>query len=98
MVTPDTAADRDGGMSPNPVARISPADDQAGRSIAVTINGERREIAAGISISELVAHIGLDPAKVAVERNREIVPRSTLQTVALADGDILEIVHFVGGG
>jgi thiazole synthase len=42
--------------------------------------------------------IGLDPAKVAVERNGEIAPRSTLADVALADGDVLEIVHFVGGG
>ena len=44
------------------------------------------------------ANIGLDPKKVAVERNLEIVPRSTLAAVMLADGDKLEIVHFVGGG
>jgi thiazole synthase len=42
--------------------------------------------------------LGLDPAKVAVERNLAIVPRSTLADVQLADGDRLEIVHFVGGG
>jgi thiamine biosynthesis protein ThiS len=66
--------------------------------LTITLNGEPRSIAAGSSIAALVAAIGLDPARVAVERNREIVPRSTLADVALADGDILEIVHFVGGG
>ena len=49
-------------------------------------------------MADLVQEIGLNPKKVAVERNLEIVPRSTLATVMLADGDILEIVHFVGGG
>ena len=66
--------------------------------IVITLNGERRSVAAGQSIAALVATIGLNPAKVAVERNRAIVPRSTLADVMLADGDELEIVHFVGGG
>ena len=44
------------------------------------------------------AEIGLDPARVAVERNLEIVPRSTLASVKVVDGDAFEIVHFVGGG
>ena len=65
--------------------------------IRITLNGEPRNVAAQ-SIAALVASIGLDPAKVAVERNRAIVPRSTLAKVMLADGDELEIVHFVGGG
>jgi thiamine biosynthesis protein ThiS len=65
--------------------------------ISITLNGEPRRVAAG-SIAALVGSIGLDPAKVAVERNLEIVPRSTLADVLLADGDVLEIVHFVGGG
>ena len=64
----------------------------------VQINGETRRVAAGSTIAALVAEIGLDPARVAVERNLEIVPRSTLATVAVADGDAFEIVHFVGGG
>jgi thiamine biosynthesis protein ThiS len=67
-------------------------------AIAITLNGEPRRAAAGQSIAALVGAIGLDPAKVAVERNLEIVPRSTLADVVLADGDSLEIVHFVGGG
>lgn len=66
--------------------------------IRITLNGEPRTAAAGTSIAALVASIGLDPAKVAVERNRAIVPRSTLAEVMLAEGDELEIVHFVGGG
>lgn len=66
--------------------------------LSITLNGEPRSIAEGTSIAALVADIGLNPAKVAVERNREIVPRSTLADVLLADGDVLEIVHFVGGG
>lgn len=66
--------------------------------IAITINGEVRRVAAGLSVAALVAQIGLNPKKVAVERNLEIVPRSTLGAVMLADGDMLEIVHIVGGG
>ncbi len=65
--------------------------------INITLNGDPRVVAGG-SIAGLCAEIGLDPAKVAVERNLVIVPRSTLADVMLADGDALEIVHFVGGG
>ncbi len=63
----------------------------------LTVNGEPRRAPAG-SIAQLVRTLELDPAKVAVERNGEIVPRSTLAEVSLGDGDVLEIVHFVGGG
>jgi thiamine biosynthesis protein ThiS len=66
--------------------------------ISLTVNGEPRRIAPGSSIADLVADIGLDPKKVAVEHNGEIAPRSTLGDVRLSDGDVLEIVHFVGGG
>ena len=66
--------------------------------ISLTLNGEPRRVAAGTSIAALLGDLALDAAKVAVERNLEIVPRSTFAGVALADGDRLEIVHFVGGG
>jgi thiazole synthase len=66
--------------------------------ISIHINGEPRRVAAGQSIAALVGTLGLDAAKVAVERNLEIVPRSTLGDVTVQDGDRLEIVHFVGGG
>ena len=65
--------------------------------IAITLNGERREVRAA-SVAELLAEIGLDTRKVAVELNEEIVPRSTYAAQALAGGDQLEIVHFIGGG
>ncbi len=63
----------------------------------LTVNGESRRTAPG-SIADLVQSLALHPAKVAVEHNGLIVPRSTLAAVALAEGDVLEIVHFVGGG
>lgn len=66
--------------------------------ISIYINGEPRRVAAGQSIAALVGTLGLDAAKVAVERNLEIVPRSTLGDVTVHEGDRLEIVHFVGGG
>jgi thiazole synthase len=66
--------------------------------IAITINGEPRRVSAGLSVSGLVAELGLNPKKVAVERNLEIVPRSTHGDVMIVEGDQLEIVHFVGGG
>jgi len=66
--------------------------------LTLTVNGEPRRAAAGASIADLVRSLELDPLKVAVERNGEIAPRSSLSEVALTDGDVLEIVHFVGGG
>lgn len=66
--------------------------------IAITINGEPHRVSAGLSVAGLVAELGLNPKKVAVERNLEIVPRSTHGDVMIAEGDQLEIVHFVGGG
>ncbi len=67
-------------------------------SASVTINGERRHSASGTTLAELIADIGLDPLRVAVERNLEIVPRSTFESLIVEDGDDYEIVHFVGGG
>lgn len=66
--------------------------------IAITVNGEPRDVAPGATLAALLAAIGLDLRKVAVERNEEIVPRSSYAEVALAPGDRLEIVHFIGGG
>jgi thiazole synthase len=67
-------------------------------AMTLTVNGSPCSIAAGATIAQLAADLDLDPAKIAVERNGEIVARSTLAEVRLADGDVLEIVHFVGGG
>lgn len=62
------------------------------------INGESASFDRALTVSELVAELGLEPRKLAVERNREIVPKSAYDRTQLADGDALEIVHFVGGG
>jgi len=67
-------------------------------TIAITINGEPRELRAPATVADLLGAVGLDPRKVAVERNLEIVPRSTYAATALAAGDRLEVVHFIGGG
>ncbi|MDB5451916.1 MAG: thiS [Caulobacteraceae bacterium] len=64
----------------------------------LTINGEDQSFASLAHVADLVAALGLDVRKVAVERNLEIVPRSTYAATPLADGDRIEIVHFIGGG
>ena len=67
-------------------------------SLGIRVNGEHRRVPGDISIAQMLNELGLDPQRVAVERNLEIVPRSTLGDVAVEDGDDFEIVHFVGGG
>ena len=64
----------------------------------LTVNGEEKRFADLAHVADLVATLGLDPRKVAVERNLEIVPRSTYAATRLTDGDRIEIVHFIGGG
>lgn len=64
----------------------------------LTVNGEERTFERLGHVADLVAALGLDARKVAVERNLEIVPRSTYAATALSDGDRIEIVHFIGGG
>jgi thiazole synthase len=67
-------------------------------TLEVTLNGEPKQLNDGLSVRGLLVELGFDPAKIAVERNLEIVPRSTYDQVALSNGDRLEIVHFIGGG
>ena len=64
----------------------------------LTINGEERALEAVASVTTLISLLGLDPRKVAVERNLAIVPRSLWPSTTLLDGDRIEVVHFVGGG
>ena len=66
--------------------------------LEVLLNGERYELPAPATVAALLATIGLDARKVAVERNEEIVPRSAYGATSLARGDAIEIVHFIGGG
>jgi sulfur carrier protein len=67
-------------------------------TLAVTVNGEARRIPGPATLIDLLAHLGLDPRTVVVELNREIVRRPRLGEVAVAEGDVVELVHFVGGG
>jgi thiamine biosynthesis protein ThiS len=67
-------------------------------ALAITVNGEAREVAAGTRLLDLLAELGLDPRAVAVERNGDVLRRAHLGEVGLAAGDRLEIVRFVQGG
>ncbi len=64
----------------------------------VTINGESKTFSGPVTVEQMLSSVGLDPRKVAVERNLEIVPKSRYDTIEVVDGDRLEIVHFIGGG
>lgn len=64
----------------------------------ITLNGESHDLAGPLSLKDFLARLDLDPAKVAIERNLAIVPRSAYGETRLAEGDRLEIVHFIGGG
>lgn len=64
----------------------------------IVINGEEQEVEASLSLSQLLSRLGLSPGGVAVEVNREVVPRTRFDECFLAEGDRVEVVHFVGGG
>ena len=64
----------------------------------LTVNGEERTFEGVTDVAALVTALGLERRKIAVERNLEIVPRSAYAATALAEGDRIEIVHFIGGG
>jgi thiamine biosynthesis protein ThiS len=66
--------------------------------VKIKLNGEEKDIADGVSVSGLLEQLQIRPARVVVERNRDIVPREAYGATMLAEGDALEIVHFVGGG
>ncbi|CAH2600345.1 Sulfur carrier protein ThiS [Rhodovastum atsumiense] len=73
-------------------------DTMGEQDLTLTLNGEPHVLDGRLTVTGLLERIGLDPRKVAVERNREIVPRSAYAGTWLAPGDSLEIVHFIGGG
>ena len=75
------------------------APDERAAAVTVTVNGEPRALPAGATVATLLAAHALDPRLVVVEHNRTILrDRAAHATVALADGDVVELVHFVGGG
>ena len=67
-------------------------------ALGITLNGEERRFPAPLTVAGLLDRLELDRRKVAVERNEEIVPRSLYDATNLAEGDQLEVVHFIGGG
>ena len=64
----------------------------------IRVNGEAREIPDGLTVEALLAHLGLASARVAIERNLDILPRSLWRDTQVQPNDSFEIVHFVGGG
>ena len=66
--------------------------------IHVQVNGETKELPPGTSVRALLDHLGLNPGRVAVEYNLEILPKTKWEATQVAPGDRLEIVQFVGGG
>ncbi|HKW75825.1 MAG TPA: sulfur carrier protein ThiS [Terriglobales bacterium] len=66
--------------------------------MTLQLNGESRDFPDGLTLAGLIAQLGMKPDRVAVELNLEIAPRGSWETIALKNGDRLEIVHFVGGG
>jgi sulfur carrier protein len=67
-------------------------------AISVLINGERREVPAGVNVARLLTHLGIAATRVAIERNLDLLPRAQWETTSVAAGDRYEIVHLVGGG
>ena len=70
----------------------------AGGNLRVTLNGEVTEVASGTTIGKLLERVVRDRSRIAVERNREIVPRALYDTTVVAKDDVIEVVSIVGGG
>ncbi len=68
------------------------------KKITVNINGEAQEIDSGSTLTELMATLGINPKGVAVEINKEVVPKSLHHKTAIKDGDTIEIIRMTGGG
>jgi thiamine biosynthesis protein ThiS len=66
--------------------------------IEILLNGEGRAVPAGLTVRELLEHLALQPSLVVVERNGDILRRDSYPDVPVESGDVLELVHFVGGG
>lgn len=67
-------------------------------NVSIVLNGERRQVATGLSVDGLLRSLKLEPGMVVVERNREILARDAIGTTVVEEGDRIELVHFVGGG
>ncbi|MDE2874430.1 MAG: sulfur carrier protein ThiS [Gemmatimonadota bacterium] len=76
----------------------SKGDGMPPANVSIVLNGERRRVAAGLTVAGLLRSLELEPGMVVVERNREILARDAVGATAVEDGDRIELVHFVGGG
>lgn len=74
------------------------AGQQRNGMITITLNGEVHQVPRGLTVGGLLGHLELNERMVVVERNREIVRRGRYEEVRVAEGDAIELVHFVGGG
>jgi thiamine biosynthesis protein ThiS len=74
------------------------SDTAVAETIQVRVNGDPREIPAGLTVEGLLAHLSLSPRMVVVEHNGDILRREALADAVVREGDALELVHFVGGG
>mgnify|MGYP001369083386 CR=1 FL=1 len=66
--------------------------------LSIVLNGDARKVPGPLTLAGLLEHLGLDPRAVVVEQNRAIVRRPNLADTPVAEGDVIELVHFVGGG
>ncbi len=66
--------------------------------LSVTVNGEKLAVPAGASVADLLERLGVASPRIAVERNRDIVPKAEYPATAIAEGDVFEVVELVGGG
>jgi thiamine biosynthesis protein ThiS len=84
----------------NPAAGQQKTDNQKPETnnMNIILNGETKEIAANLAVAGLIAELGLTPERLAIEVNRRIIRRADWPSTTLAEGDKVEIVHFVGGG
>jgi sulfur carrier protein len=74
------------------------SNSAAPAQIDITVNGERRSVAAGLTVQSLLSALGVEASRVAVEFNREILRRDRWGSTSVAEGAEIEIVQFVGGG
>ena len=74
------------------------AELETAAAVTVRVNGDEREVPAGLSVAALLEHLGLHPRMVVVERNGDILRRDMLDASPVEPGDSYELVHFVGGG
>jgi thiamine biosynthesis protein ThiS len=74
------------------------AELETAAAVSIRVNGDQREVPAGLSVAGLLEHLGLHPRRVVVERNGAILRRDALDEAEVEAGDVYELVHFVGGG